>query len=229
MTVEKLKNNFKLDLKELNEIKEDDVFCGSFKAYFSTYNTVNYRPDRMIKGCFDKEIIRFRNGDKLPRLLAQHNTQEVIGKVTAIYDDEYGAIVEAKFLNTPRGQEYYKAFKGEAIDELSFAFYVIDYDYDEQGVRNVLEVAGVDEISIVTWGMDNQTRAIEVNSKGLTIRDAEKALKNSGFTKDQAKTIVSKGFNALSRDDEESDGRDDLAEIETIMQIQNLNLKLKGV
>jgi HK97 family phage prohead protease len=224
--VDKETNVFKIDLKELNEIKNSELFCGSFKAYFSTYNTVNYRPDRMVKGCFDKELTRWRNGDKLPKLLAQHYTSSVIGKVTAVNDDEFGAIVEASILNTTEGLDYYKMLKAGAMDEFSFAFYVTSFDYDEDGVRNVLEVSGIDEISIVTWGMDSKTRPIEVNNKELTIRYAEKVLANSGFSKDQAKTIASKGFSALSRDDL-AQGRDDLNHIETILALSNLNNKLK--
>jgi HK97 family phage prohead protease len=219
-------NVFKFDVKELNEIKDDELFCGSFKAYFSTYNTVNYRPDRMVKGCFDKELTRWRNGDKLPRLLAQHYTSQVIGKVNSVTDDDFGAIVEAGILNTTDGRDYYKMLKSGSIDEFSFAFWVTAFDYDESGVRNVLEVSGIDEISVVTWGMDSKTRPIEINNKELTIRYAEKALSNSGFSNDQAKTIVSKGFSALNRDDS-AQGRDDLSQIETILALNNLNNKLK--
>lgn len=225
MNQERLTNNFKLQINELMESK-DDLFCGSFKAYFSTYNNVNLRPDRMIKGCFDKEFARWRNGDKLPRLLAQHYTSEVVGKVTAVYGDDIGAIVEASFLNTTQGKDYYTMLKSGAIDELSFAFYVDKFDYDEEGVRNVLEVSGVDEISIVTWGMDPNTRPIEVNNKDLTIRDAEKILRNGGFSKEHAKTIVSNGFAAIGRDDQESNGRD--AHVETLLALTNLNLQLRS-
>jgi len=224
--VDKETNVFKIDLKELNEIKNSELFCGSLKAYFSTYNTVNYRPDRMIKGCFNNELIRWRNGDKLPRLLAQHYTSSVIGKITAINDDDFGAIVEANVLNTTEGLDYYKMLKSGAIDEFSFSFYVTSFDYDEDGVRNVLEVSGIDEISIVTWGMDSKTRPIEINNKELTIRHAERVLAHSGFSKEQAKAIVSKGFSALNRDDSAQD-RDDLYQIETILALSNLNHRLK--
>jgi HK97 family phage prohead protease len=224
--VDKETNSFKIDIKELNEIKNSELFCGSFKAYFSTYNTVNYRPDRMVKGCFDKELTRWRNGDKLPRLLAQHYTSMVIGKITAITDDEFGAIVEASILNTTDGLDYYKMLKSGAIDEFSFAFYVTSFDYDEDGVRNVLEVSGIDEISIVTWGMDSKTKPIEINNKELTIRYAENVLASNGFSKDQAKIIVSSGFKSLNRDDS-GKGRDDLNQIETILALSNLNYRLK--
>ena len=205
-------NSYSLKIKEINKL-DDELYCGSFTAYFSTYGTVNLRPDRMIKGCFDSEIARFKNGDKLPRLLNQHWGDDVIGKVTGIYDDDIGAIVEAKFLNTVQGNDAYIGLKTGAKDELSFSFYVKAFDYDEAGVRNVLRVEDIEEVSIVTWGMDPKTRPIEVNSKNLTIRDAEQALKDKGFTNKQSKIILSNGFKNAIRD-ELHDGRDaDLADI----------------
>ena len=220
-------NNLKLEKLETNAIENDKLFCGSFKAYFSTYNTVNLRPDRMLKGCFASEIERFANGEKLPRLLAQHRSGSVIGIVTGIFDDEFGAIVEAKFINTSLGRDMYIAFKSGAIDELSFAFYVTDSAVDKEGVRNVIKVEGIEEISLVTWGMDNKTKPIEINSKDLTIRDAEKALKNIGFETKQAKTILSGGFNSLNRD-EEKEQRD--AETRKVFNkgIDKLINELKG-
>ena len=216
--LEKVTNTFKLRKIECNDLNEDKFYCGSVKAYFSTYNTVNYRPDRMVKGCFDKEFDRWRNGDKLPRFFQQH-WGGTIGVIDKVYDDDYGAIFEARYINTTKGRDAYIEAKTKATDEFSFAFYVTDFDYDDEGVRNVLEVQGIDEISQVTWGMDPLTRQIEVNSQEKTIRYAEKVLRNGGFDKQEAKTILSGGFAALSRDDEAA-SRDDA-------EIQELNKGLK--
>jgi len=194
-------NSFKLKDIELNKIANDDLFLGSFKAYFSTYYNVNLRPDRMLKGCFDSEIARFKGGAKLPRLFVQHDATAIPGIIENIYDDEVGAIVEGKFINTNLGRDTYVAFKSGAIDELSFAFYVIDSEIDREGVRNVKRVEGIEEISIVTWGMDPKTKPIEINNKELTIRDAEEVLHNAGFSQKQTKTILARGFNFLNRDD----------------------------
>lgn len=218
-------NIFKSLKTELNEITENNDFCGSIKAYFSTYNTVNLRPDRMVKGCFDKEFQRWRNGDKLPRFFSQH-WDGTIGVIDNVDDDEYGAFFQGRYINTTKGRDAYVEAKTKATDEFSFSFYVTDFDYDKAGVRNVLAVEGIDEISQVSWGMDPNTKQIEVNNKEFTIRDAEKALKNSGFSSEHAKTIVSSGFKALNRDDSGQD-RDDFNRIEAILVLNNLNNTLK--
>ena len=218
-------NVYKAEKVEYNDISSDPAYVGSVKAYFSTYGTVNLRPDRMVKGCFDKELARWRNGEKMPRFFSQH-WEGTIGVIDKVYDDEFGACFEARYINTTKGRDAYIEAKTKATDEFSFSFYVTSFDYDAAGVRNVLEVSGIDEISQVSYGMDPNTKQIEVNSKELTIRDAEKILRNGGFEKEQAKTIVSKGFNALSRDDGEQNGRD-VESVETYLAISALNLKVK--
>lgn len=225
----KIEYNFKTRKIETNDIEGDKYYCGSIKAYFSTYNTVNYRPDRMVKGCFDKELARWRNGDKLPRFFQQH-WGGTIGIIDKIYDDENGMIFEARYINTVKGRDAYIEAKTKATDEYSFSFYVTEFDYDEDGVRNVLEVAGIDEISQVTWGMDPKTKQIEVNSKDLTIRYAEDVLKNAGFSKTQAKTILANGFSALSRDDAGASRDDSEEELNAVFEngLKELNNILKG-
>ena len=141
-------------------------------------------------------------------------------------------IFEAKYINTVKGRDAYVEAKTKATDEYSFAFYVTDFDYDDEGVRNVLEVAGIDEISQVDYGMDPKTRQIEVNNKELTIRDAEKALKNVGFSEKIAKKILSEGFNSCSRDvnQEQRDAEKESNSMEEYSNILNdFNNFLEGV
>ena len=218
-------NTCKLENIELNELKNDKLFAGSFKAYFSTFNTVNLRPDKMMPNCFDKEIARFEAGDKMPRLIDEH-WGPVVGVVNKIYKDEVGAIVEGSFTNSTAGKDMYINVKSGAINELSFSFYVTKYEI-ENDVRNILEVSGIDEISFVKWGMDPLTHPTEVNSD-LTIRKAEQALKQAGFKNAEAKKILSKGFNALTRDDSEQNREDSKnLELEAMLILQNLNFKLR--
>lgn len=215
---------------EFNDLANDPLYCGSIKFYFSTYNTVNNRPDRMLSGCFDKELERWRNGDKLPRFAKQHDLENIIGVIDSIGDDNEGVYANAKYINTAAGKDAYIEVKTGAVDEFSFAWYCTNYSYDDKGVRNVLEVSGVDEISQVTYGMDSRTRPIQVNQKDLTIRDAEKALKNAGFSNNNAKKIVSSGFSAINREDlEQQRDVENNADIETLMLLNQANLNMKGL
>jgi hypothetical protein len=117
-------------------------------------------------------------------------------------------IADGKFINSTQGKDMYIAVKTGAIDELSFCFIVEESEFDKDGVRNVREVSSVEEISFVTWGMDNKTRVIEIN-QDKTIRSAEKALKQVGFSNSESKKILANGFKSLNARDERAELRDE--------------------
>ena len=219
MNKQKEINSLKVEIKECNSIQNDPDYIGEITAYFSTYGHLNFKNDIMIQGCFDEMIQAFNSGaEKMPRYLDQHrdgqyngHTRRVIGVVTKVFSDQYGAGFTAKYINTSAGRDAYIEVKTKAVEEFSFGWYCAECNYNENGNREVLKVEGFDEISQVLWGADNRTKPIEINSE-LTIRDAEKILRNGGFNKYQAKTILSKGFNALDRDDSGA-SRDDEKEL----------------
>ena len=59
-----------------------------------------------------------------------------------------------------------------------------------------------------------EARVGEVKSEDLTVRDAEHALRDAGFSREAAKKILAKGFKSLSlRDAEEKESTVELAEM----------------
>ena len=71
-------------------------------------------------------------------------------------------------------------------------------------------ITGVDllEISLVTFPANEQARIKDVKSEGITIRDAERALREAGFSRNDAKLILAKGYKSFLPCDAEKEERE---------------------
>jgi HK97 family phage prohead protease len=144
-------------------------------------------------------------------MLAQHGAMGLtvddmmpIGIWTDLSEDGKGLRVSGTFADTPRGIETYKLMKLGAIDGLSIGYIAKEWTPrsapDEP--RRRLKRIDLIEISPVTFPANGKALVESVKS-GLGIRDAERALRDAGFSRTEAKAILAEGFTAVPPRDAE--------------------------
>lgn len=165
-----------MERKELpqftKEIKDRTV-----SGIFAVHGNIDDGNDRSWPGSFAN--ISF-NGRSRVRFLWQHNSMEpptaviktvkevdragLPASVLAYAPEATGGVeVEREYLDTARGNEILAGLKAGVIDEMSYAYDVTRFDFEEvngKQVRNLREVKLYD-ISDVNWGMNPATVGVK--------------------------------------------------------------------
>lgn len=190
----------------------------TFSGYGAVFGNIDSYGDVIEKGAFAKTIKSFKESGKWPAMLSQHggwlsSAQDMtpVGVWTEMKEDDHGLYVEGKLADTPRGRELYELMKmtpRPAIDGMSIGYFVTDSSDEKKGDELIRHIKGIDlvELSLVTFPANKEARVADVKSEELTIRDAERALRDAGFSRAEAKRILASGFSSLSlRDADEKD------------------------
>lgn len=208
---------------EIKAVLEDGFFSG----YGAVFGNIDWYNDVILPGAFTASIAKWRAKNKMPPVLWNHNDSEPIGVYTNIYEDEKGLYVEGKLLieDVPRAKSTHALLKAGAIDGLSIGYSTKKANQQTNGVRELVEV-DLSEISIVTQPANERSLITSVKSKLddgelPTLPEFEKFLRESGFSKNQATAIASKGLRSLLSESEE--------EIKEAKSISNALNILKGV
>lgn len=208
---------------EIKAVQEDGFFSG----YGAVFGNIDWYNDVILPGAFTASIAKWRAKNKMPPVLWNHNDSEPIGVYTNIYEDEKGLYVEGKLLinDVPRAKSTHALLKAGAIDGLSIGYSTKKANQQTNGVRELVEV-DLSEISIVTQPANERSLITSVKSKLddgelPTLPEFEKFLRESGFSKNQATAIASKGLRSLLSESEE--------EIKEAKSISNALNILKGV
>ncbi|MCT9454672.1 HK97 family phage prohead protease [Acinetobacter baumannii] len=208
---------------EIKAVQEDGFFSG----YGAVFGNIDWYNDVILPGAFTASIAKWRAKNKMPPVLWNHNDSEPIGVYTNIYEDEKGLYVEGKLLidDVPRAKSTHALLKAGAIDGLSIGYSTKKANQQTNGVRELVEV-DLSEISIVTKPANERSLITSVKSKLddgelPTLPEFEKFLRESGFSKNQATAIASKGLRSLLSESEE-----ETKEAKSISNALNI---LKGV
>ncbi|ELT4632940.1 HK97 family phage prohead protease [Acinetobacter baumannii] len=208
---------------EIKAVQEDGFFSG----YGAVFGNIDWYNDVILPGAFTASIAKWRAKNKMPPVLWNHNDSEPIGVYTNIYEDEKGLYVEGKLLidDVPRAKSTHALLKAGAIDGLSIGYSTKKANQQTNGVRELVEV-DLSEISIVTQPANERSLITSVKSKLddgelPTLPEFEKFLRESGFSKNQATAIASKGLRSLLSESEE--------EIKEAKSISNALSILQGV
>jgi len=199
----------------------------TFSGYGAVFGNIDCYGDVIEKGAFANTIKSFKASGKWPAMLSQHggwlsSAQDMtpVGVWTEMREDDHGLYVEGKLADTPRGRELYELMKmtpRPAIDGMSIGYFITDSTDEKKDGELIRHIKGIDlvELSLVTFPANKEARIADVKSEDLTIRDAERALRDAGFSRAEAKRILAEGFNSsLSlRDAEEKDDSSEIAEL----------------
>lgn len=210
---------------KLNGVPDDD---GKFEGYASVFDIVDQGMDVVAPGAFRRSL----DSGRSVKLLWQHDMGQPIGVWEEIKEDEKGLFVRGRLLNdVQQGREANALMRAGAIDSMSIGFRTKEAVAEGNGsVRRLTEIE-LFEVSLVTFPMLPDAQIIAVKSI-RTIRDFEKALRDAGFSKREAKAIAADGFKGLAdhRDDVEVEVAPDYSDHKAVSeQLQTLIGKLNNV
>lgn len=186
----------------------------TFTGYGAVFGNVDAYGDVIAKGAFLRTINDAKASNVWPAMLLQHGGWGMsaddltpIGVWTELVEDAKGLRVEGKLAPTPRGREIYTLLKMKprpALNGLSIGYVPVKWKMrtEPNEPRRTLEEIKLVEVSPVTFPANTQAR---ITSKGdaLSIRTAERALRDAGFSANDAKAILARGFKATPQRDVE--------------------------
>lgn len=214
-------SNETLEHKQLTvelEVKEIDG-KRTFEGYASTFGNTDLGGDVIEKGAFQKTI-RMAKKEGMPVVLWQHQMESPIGRLTEMKEDENGLMVKGMLVDTEKGEEAYKLMQAGVIDKMSIGYTASDFDIDsKRGIRRLKQIK-LFEVSLVTFPMNPKAGVTGVK------RDFEGYLREAGgYSRTEAKLMVSAAYGALRRH-REGEGQKNDAEL--VKAIKELTQTLKG-
>lgn len=155
---------------------------GTFTAYASVFGNIDSYGERVVKGAFEGDLKAWEDSGLPIPLLFGHNMSDPdfnIGHVAKAVEDDHGLLVEGVLdLENPKAAQVYRMLKGGRVNQLSFAFDVLDSrtvsdDAGEKGrkapeVRELTELK-LYEVSIVTIGANQETEVLAVKSSAQAL------------------------------------------------------------
>jgi HK97 family phage prohead protease len=224
-------NRFHCGLIELKFAPADAAAANdmTFEGYGAVFGNVDAYGDVIEPGAFASYLSDVRNGkQQWPAMLLQHggwgasaDDMTPIGVWTELAEDGRGLKVKGQLADTPRGREIYTLMKmapRPAIDGLSIGYIPKEFEMRSkpEDPRRRLKRVDLIEISPVTFPANTSARVASVKStSGLTIRDAERALRDAGFSRSEAKAVLASGYRSI---DDVRDADDELTTLAATIQ-----------
>ena len=225
--------------------KSDGLKEGEFVVYPSTFTKEpDSYGDIVAPGAFLDTIKHWKDsGHVLPGLFGHRmdDPDYYVASATDMGEDDHGWWVKGEFdLESPKGKQVYRLVKGRRLNQLSFAYDVLDYavrQEDEKEIR-VLKKVHVHEFSFVPVGANQDTSVVMVKEVDDTpakddsvTPDIATALKNlqdamEGLTA-PLKTLL-EVVTAL-REPSGKMTNEEEASVESPAKLSNLNEELKTV
>lgn len=173
---------------------------GGFEGYGAVYGNIDRDNEIIAPGAFAESLPAFiRDGF----IACAHEWDEGVATVEAAYEDDYGLYIKCLFHGDAESQgsrikTMERIERGKSVG-LSVGFMPETWAYDEEtGVRTITK-ATLYEVSIVTVPCNPLAQVVSAKSGTLgtipaTVREFEKFLRDSGYSKSLACQIASKGF-----------------------------------
>lgn len=156
---------------------------GTIEGYGAVFGNEDSYGDIIEPGAF-RETLQMRR----PKMLWQHNMDEVIGAWNEYREDAKGLWMKGKLaLGVRRGAEARELIQMGAIDGLSIGYMTRDYAMD--GTIRRLKRVDLYETSIVTEPANSM--ALVAGVKSADVRSIETAFRQMGFSRSEAKAMAS--------------------------------------
>lgn len=187
----------------------------SFDGYGAVFGNVDSYGDVIEPGAFAAYLSDVQSGKQnWPAMLLQHGGYGMtaedmmpVGIFTSLAEDGKGLKFTGKLADIARARDAYTLMKMQprpAIDGMSIGYIAKEWEPRSKpdDPRRRIKRIDVVEISLVTFPANGKARVDSVKSD-QSIRDAEKALRDAGFSRTEAKAILAKGFSAMPQRDVE--------------------------
>lgn len=168
---------------------------GTIEGYGSVFDVVDAYSDAIAKGAFKESLRAHKAEGTMPAMLWQHDPTEPIGVWTDMVEDDRGLRVVGKLaLETVRGREAHALLKMGALNGLSIGFRSKKWTYDTDSDTRTLTEVELWEVSLVTFPANDKARITDVRSADeiAAPKDAERILRDAGFSRADAMTFVSR-------------------------------------
>lgn len=177
---------------------------GEFEGYGSVFGVKDTYGDIVAPGAFAASLKVWKSKNRLPAMLWQHRMDEPIGIFTEMHEDETGLYVKGRLLvdDDPMAKRAHAHMKAGSISGMSIGYILKEWEYDKAKEAYLLKEIELWEVSLVTFPANDEARVAEVKSS-LSSGEipaqslVERCLRDAGFSRTQAKTIVSGGHKAL--------------------------------
>ena len=210
------------------KVYTDDDDERKFVGYASTFGNEDRVGDVVEKGAFNKSLNRHTREKTMPAMLLHHDLHRPIGRWTTMSEDEKGLYVEGTLTKGVRdADEAYALLQDGAINSMSIGYYVNDEEWDSKARVNRLKEIELHEVSLVTIPANSAALVTSVKDADgeVNVRDLERALRDAGLSRNEAKKLIAKGFKALNEDEEETKEETDLQARDAAAQAESERLK----
>lgn len=196
----------------------DEGATGEFTGYGSTFGNIDQGGDIVERGAF-ADALKERTPADI-KMLFQHNAAGFpIGDWLEIRENDRGLVVRGRLdLDDPDGARAYNAMRKGRLKGLSIGYRIRPdgAQYERNGRVRRIKSVDLFEISVVNFPMNTRALTSQVKSENLTIRDAERVLRDAGFSRKEAAAIVAAGFKAMPQRDADEPG-DELAAMRRLL------------
>lgn len=168
---------------------------GTIEGYGSVFGVRDNYDDVIAKGAFVQSLKDHKAAGTMPAMLWQHDADKPIGVWTEMVEDEKGLRIKGQLaMETVKGKEAHSLLKMGALNGLSIGFMSKEWAYDRETEVRTLTAIDLWEVSLVTFPANEKARVTNVKSADemATPKDAEKALRDAGFSKSDATAFVSR-------------------------------------
>ena len=168
---------------------------GTVEGYGSVFGVRDNYDDVIAKGAFIQSLKDHKAAGTMPAMLWQHDADKPIGVWTEMVEDEKGLRIKGQLaMETVKGKEAHALLKMGALNGLSIGFMSKEWAYDRETEVRTLTAIDLWEVSLVTFPANEKARVTNVKSADemATPKDAEKALRDAGFSKSDATAFVSR-------------------------------------
>ena len=168
---------------------------GTVEGYGSVFGVRDNYDDVIAKGAFVQSLKDHKAAGTMPAMLWQHDADKPIGVWTDMVEDEKGLRIKGQLaMETVKGKEAHALLKMGALNGLSIGFMSKEWAYDRDTEVRTLTAIDLWEVSLVTFPANEKARVTNVKSADemATPKDAEKALRDAGFSKSDATAFVSR-------------------------------------
>ena len=168
---------------------------GTVEGYGSVFGVRDNCDDVIAKGAFVQSLKDHKAAGTMPAMLWQHDADKPIGVWTEMVEDEKGLRIKGQLaMETVKGKEAHALLKMGALNGLSIGFMSKEWAYDRDTEVRTLTAIDLWEVSLVTFPANEKARVTNVKSADemATPKDAEKALRDAGFSKSDATAFVSR-------------------------------------
>ena len=167
---------------------------GEIEGYGSVFGVKDTYSDIVAPGAFKASIAEHKANGSMPAMLWQHDQSEPIGVWTEMEEDATGLRVKGQIVTeTEKGKAAYALLKKGALRGLSIGFVSKEWSYSEDDDIRTLTAVDLWEVSLVTFPANGKAMIDTVKNMGRidAPKDAEKILREAGFSKADATALVS--------------------------------------